>query len=1225
MSDNKNDKLQKLRNKFSDCFEYNDETKVLRIKDGVSSLYTIGIMKYFHFEDVEEIILPTSLERISAQAFQHTKSLKKVSFAKDGNQPQLKEIGYDAFYGCENLEEFEFCDSITKVDLGAFYECKKLKTFAFSSKNEPKIIGDYAFAWCDSLESVKNLDGVTSIGSSAFSNCVSLQRFTVPESCTEIKHAAFIHCDNLEDLTLSSNLKKVEEMIVSKCPKVKFDMDNNSKDNTVYIRNGYLLQKKENGDIALVAAASDAASAIPPETTVIGENALAFKEFFVPTLTLNGGLKEIEYGAFSNTKGIKSLVIPDSVDFIDSKCFPNSDIEELTLGENSTLSSNSLSESNIKKIKVPENCKNYYLSPDGAVIKKSNSQLIFCNENAFPDDVKQLAFDINFTTNEVEYHLPNNISYLSNGFMANCPNLKRVYIGSNLGANFLGNSFKNCPNLTEIIIDPENKYFKSIDGCVYAADSKGEFKALAFATQHSTVKDGTKAIINCFAAGNEEIERIVPVGYDETPQPNTVYIPNSVEDFGFWALKDLPNLKEIIFPENLKIIDSMSISNCCNIEKIVIPANAMTHRKKNMSLGQNELENLKQYTAPLVPPFFTQNILRSNAELFALTQIDGKNVEVKLPKNIYNCLDKDMILFKKDSGKFAIARVDTSCPQTGYLNIIDFEDALENATKMNFYTNIDENELFKLVPFNKAKAENIAKFLPARFVIENLPKEEITGYFKNASAASRGSKNAGSDVLNSWQDVMTKCKILGQEKPISDMSTNCKIAVFKVAESLGMFVDDDKRYLPLPTICKWLNENILQKFNKETIERVFSDFDTYNHPYNKDYAILFINCIEQYAKSAECKQNIGKKYQNTENYQPAFLDFVRADDLGSVKNAMGDFHNKFDKLLEKFDKKVVSADMRRHTNANYIQMHDVEFYFANVSDFDISKYLTAQDDEHRSTRNELIKEFANTIAQNAQYTQVEFETLLKWYMLGMKNYASARVRQARGEIAHLTLDIAPMDAVCTPEEIANAKISYHYLDKRAPTASILGELSNCCQVIDNNGESCLKYGMIKPNSGFLEFRDANGKFMGQGWIWYNPENKQVTIDNIEIPTTLLSKMDDLEMEFKKLLENITKGIIKGMGTKNVNRITIGLGYNDLSHLLKNEKLYKKYTPNEIIEENETLTESEIAILKGGTPRDFTLSEIQKDNDSNIKIVYSDAREGIGQILLWENPKEKTKE
>jgi len=1220
MADNQNEKLQALRNKFANYFEYNEQTKVLRIKDGVKDFYEFGIIGYFHIEDVVEVILPTSLGRIPYKAFQNLKSLKRVSFAKDGNSPQLKEIGGDAFYGCENLEEFEFCDSITKLDSGAFYECKKLKTFAFASENKEKIIDSFAFTWCDSLESVKNLDGLKSIGDSAFANCSHLQSFTVPESCTEIKHASFYNCENLEDLTLSSNLTTVEDSIISKCPKIKLDMDHNSKDNDVYIHNGYIMQKKANGEVVLVACASDAKPVIPPETTTIGR--ASFYNYTMPHLTLNDGLKTIEVRAFDTTKGLTSLVIPDSVETINSFCFADSNIKELILGENSTLTSNALIKSNIEKISIPDNCKNYYATPDGAIMDKSDAKLIFCNANKIPDNTKSVSSNIRFSTDVEELRLPENLEMLNSDFLTNCPNLKRVYVGSELHSYLHGDVFKNCPKLAEIIIDPKNQNYKTIDGCVYRANSNGEYTHLVFAPANATIKDGTKSISNCFTSGNADVERVVPVGYDETPQPNTVYLPNSIEAIEWQTFKDLPNLKEIILPDSVKQLHNAFISECCNLEKVVIPSNAKTIKHNTIFWYADEIEHMEQYYAPLRPQFFQQNILKSSAELFAQIQVDGKSVSVKLPKNVRQCVSNNMVLFQKYDGKMAIARVNSNAPQTGYLDVIDFEDALENATQKNYYCSIFLKDLYKLVAFNTAKSNNVAKFLPASFVIENLPASEIAGYYKNASSASRGSKNANADVLNSWQDVMTKCKIHGEDKPIKDMDNVYKIAVFKVAQSLGMFVEDDKRYLPLPTICKWLNENILQKYNKETINRVFSSFDTYNHPYNKEFAILFINCIEQYAKSDACAQNIDKKFANAENYQPMFLDFVRADDFGNVKSAMGNFHNYFDGLLKKFDKKIVSADMRRHTNSNYIQMDDVEFYFTKISGFDISKYLTPQAEGQPSTRNALIKDFTDTVAQNAHYTQLEFETLLKWYMLGMKNYASARVRQARGEIAHLTLDIAPMTDICPQDELKNAKFTYHYLDKRAPVASILGELSSCCQVIGNNGESCVKYGMVKPNSGFLEFRDADGKFVGQGWVWYNPENKQVTIDNIEIPTALLSKMSDLEMQFKKLLENVTKGIVKGMGAENVNRVTIGLGCNDLSHLLKNEKLYQRYTPNEHIKNPENLTDKEINILKGGAPRDFIIAEIQKDDDANIKFVYSDAREEIGQVLLWENPKIK---
>ncbi len=1221
MLDNNKEKLKKLRDKFANYFEYDERTKVLRIKDGVKDFSEFGTINYFHFENVEEIILPTSLEKISSRAFIYAKSLRKVSFAKDGKRPQLKEIYADAFYGCENLEEFEFCDSITHLNLGAFYGCKKLKTFAFSSNDEPKIIGDYAFAWCDALESVKNLNGLTSIGNSAFSNCQTLQSFIVPESCTEIGRDGFYNCQNLEDLTLSSNLNTIYPFF-KESPKVKLDMDNNSKDNTVYIHNGYLMQKKSHNDVILVACTDDAKPTIPPETTIIGQD--AFYGCTMPNLTLNDGLKMLDARAFRGIKGLKSLAIPDSVESIDSFCFMKSDIEELTLGKNSSLKVNTLLNSNIKRVSIPEDCVKYYESPNSAIIDKEFPLLLFCNSNKIPDGIQYVASDINFSTNEEEYHLPDTLKSLQLYFMFDCPNLKKIYVGKQLRNGLYSDAFKNCPNLTEIVIDSENQNYKSIDGCVYMANSNGEFTHLVFAPTNAMIREGTKSMGSCFMQ-TPDIERVVPVGYDETSQPNTIYIPNSLKIVEWGAFADLPNLRELVLPDNLQEIDSTSIFDCPNLEKIVIPANVRIKRNKYINWYSDELEHMKEYCAPLTPHFFQQSILESGAEFYTQIRVNGKNVTVKLPKKIRECIDENMVLFQKDDGKMAIARVDANLPQTGYLDIIDFESALENASEKNLYSLMLLKDLFKLIPFNNAKVNNIAKFLPAIFVIENLPKDEIVGYYKNATSAGRGSKNSNADVLNSWQDVMTKCKIAGENKPIKDMPITYKIAVFKIAQSLGMFVDDDKRYLSLPTICQWLNENILQKYNKNTIKRLFSDFDTYNHPYNKDFAILFINCIEQYAKSNVCAQNVGKKYANAENYQPVFLDFVRADDLGSVKNGMSNFHNNFDILLKKFDKKIISADMRRHTNSNYVQLADVEFCFTKMSEFDISKFLTPEDENHHSIRNEIIKDFTDTIAQNARYSQIEFETLLKWYMLGMKNYASARVKQARGEIAHLTLDIAPIETICSNEELANAKFTYHYLDKRTPTSAILGELSNCCQVIGNNGESCVKYGMIKPNSGFLEFRNVNGKFVGQGWVWYNPENKQVTIDNIEIPNTLLRQIDNLELQFKKLLDNVTKGIIKGIGTENVNRITIGLGCNDLSQLLKNEKLYQKYIPAEKIENTENLTAGEINILKGGAPRDFTISEIQKDGDTAIKNVYSDAREERGQVLLWNNAREKTKE
>ncbi len=59
-------------------------------------------------------------------------------------------------------------------------------------------IGDYAFSYCDSLESVIIGDSVTSIGDYAFADCYSLTDITIPDSVTSIGERAFYWCSSLE-------------------------------------------------------------------------------------------------------------------------------------------------------------------------------------------------------------------------------------------------------------------------------------------------------------------------------------------------------------------------------------------------------------------------------------------------------------------------------------------------------------------------------------------------------------------------------------------------------------------------------------------------------------------------------------------------------------------------------------------------------------------------------------------------------------------------------------------------------------------------------------------------------------------------------------------------------------------------------------------------------------------------------------------------------------------
>ena len=59
-------------------------------------------------------------------------------------------------------------------------------------------IGDRAFAYCKSIESITIPNGVTSIGVRAFECCYSLESVTIPISVTSIGNYAFEDCGSLK-------------------------------------------------------------------------------------------------------------------------------------------------------------------------------------------------------------------------------------------------------------------------------------------------------------------------------------------------------------------------------------------------------------------------------------------------------------------------------------------------------------------------------------------------------------------------------------------------------------------------------------------------------------------------------------------------------------------------------------------------------------------------------------------------------------------------------------------------------------------------------------------------------------------------------------------------------------------------------------------------------------------------------------------------------------------
>ena len=110
----------------------------------------------------------------------------------------VKEIKFNAFFGCEFLKTVVLPDSLTRIE-------------------------DEVFAGCSSLESVKIPNNVTTIGVGAFEYCTALQSVNLPTSLQKLGGKVFANCINLVDLQIPESLSgfRMYDDFYN-CPKLPF-------------------------------------------------------------------------------------------------------------------------------------------------------------------------------------------------------------------------------------------------------------------------------------------------------------------------------------------------------------------------------------------------------------------------------------------------------------------------------------------------------------------------------------------------------------------------------------------------------------------------------------------------------------------------------------------------------------------------------------------------------------------------------------------------------------------------------------------------------------------------------------------------------------------------------------------------------------------------------------------------------------------------------------------
>ena len=146
--------------------------------------------------EVEEIVLPVTIQYIGSTAFANMAHLSKLAIPSS-----VISLGRNAFLSCCGLESITIPGSVSSIGPGCFKACTNLKTVDIQG-NGLKKIDNEAFVRCKSLQYIDLPASLASIGEKVFYNS-GLRSLRVPGGCT-LKSRALMNATKLKKVVFEN-------------------------------------------------------------------------------------------------------------------------------------------------------------------------------------------------------------------------------------------------------------------------------------------------------------------------------------------------------------------------------------------------------------------------------------------------------------------------------------------------------------------------------------------------------------------------------------------------------------------------------------------------------------------------------------------------------------------------------------------------------------------------------------------------------------------------------------------------------------------------------------------------------------------------------------------------------------------------------------------------------------------------------------------------------------
>ncbi len=489
-----------------------------------------------------------------------------------------------AFYGCGSLQSIEIPDSVQSIGERVFFNCTSLTSIMVQednayycsedgvlyNKNKTELIC-YPAGKTQTTFTIPNT--VQRIGSYAFSGCDSLQDIVIPDGVQGIGDYAFDSCDNLQSVTIGNSVQSIGNSAFSGCSSLQY----NEYDN------GYYLGNENNKYLVLVKANSTFITSceINDNCRFILDNAF-YGCGSLQSIEIPDSVQSIGNSAFFGCSSLQSIEIPDSVQSIGRYVFD---------GCHKLIEVINKSSLNIVAGSSDYGYVGYYAKQ--IIAAESQSKIIkqgdysFYNDNGtyylisyngsktnlvLPEDINENYYSIYqyvFYNNDSIQSIEIPDSVQSIGFEA-------FYKCSSLQSVTIGNSvqsigdyaFSSCDNLQSITI-PDS--VKSIGSSAFSHCTSLQSITIGNGVQSI----GDDAFSYCNSLQSIEIsDSVQSIGYGAFSYCNSlqsVTIGNGVQSIGDYAFTCCYNLQSVTIGNGVQSIGEEVFYNCSSLQSIEIP------------------------------------------------------------------------------------------------------------------------------------------------------------------------------------------------------------------------------------------------------------------------------------------------------------------------------------------------------------------------------------------------------------------------------------------------------------------------------------------------------------------------------------------------------------------------------------------------------------------------------------------------------------------------------